>query len=65
MLRCLATARSGVRSHSAEAPSASDSRNVVSLKRLTPLQQSLPALQAPPDAARSILMNILKGLPYA
>ena len=37
----------------------------VTVEKLTPLQQDLPALQAAPDAARSMLINILKDFPDA
>lgn len=70
MPHCLGTAERCSDSRSAEDPvrftlEAGHIRMVDGWEKLTPLQQSLPAWQAAPDALRSILMNSLKSLPYA
>lgn len=70
MHRCLGTVEGCSDSCLAEDPvgfmlKASHTILVRDWEKLTPLQQSLPAWQAAPDAVRSILTKSLKSLPYA
>ena len=70
MLHCLDTAEGCSDSRLAEEPvglmlKANQTNLVGGWEKLTPLQQLLPAWQAAPDAARSILTKSLKSFLYA